>query len=227
MASRKILIIDDEPSIIDNLVYALSQEGMDAAIVPKGTAGLALLATQPFDLVVLDIGLPDVSGIDVCKEIRRVSNIPIIFLTARSNGIDRILGLELGADDYVTKPFSPRKVTARVKTILRCSDSPPAQDSVFNVDETKKVIRFKNTRLTLTRFEYGILAKLLSNPGQVFFRDSLLDQLWSDNSGASDRAINAEDIALALILGTLMTFAMVTALMVVTRNIEQLRVFVN
>lgn len=173
----------------------------------------------------LDIGLPDVSGIDVCKEIRRVSNIPIIFLTARSDETDRILGLELGADDYVTKPFSPRKVTARVKTILRCSDSPPAQDSVFNVDETKKVIRFKNTRLTLTRFEYGILAKLLSNPGQVFSRDSLLDQLWSDDSGASDRAINAEDIA--LLLGTLITFAMVTALMVVTRNIEQLHVFVN
>ena len=96
---------------------------------------------------------------------------------------------------------------------------------MFNVDETKKVIRFKNTRLTLTRFEYGILAKLLSNPGQVFSRDSLLDQLWSDDSGASDRAINAEDIA--LLPGTLITFAMVTALMVVTRNIEQLHVFVN
>lgn len=190
MASRKILIIDDEPSIIDNLVYALSQEGIDATSANTGTAGLALLAAQPFDLVVLDIGLPDVSGIDICKEIRRESNIPIIFLTARSDEIDRILGLELGADDYVTKPFSPREVTARVKTILRRIDSPPPQDSVFNVDETKKVIRFKNISLTLTRFEYGILAKLLSHPGQVFSRDSLLDQLWADDSGASDRVID-------------------------------------
>jgi two-component system catabolic regulation response regulator CreB len=190
MASRKILIIDDEPSIIDNLVYALNQEGMDAASANTGTAGLKLLAAQPFDLVILDIGLPDMSGIDVCKEIRRESNIPIIFLTARSDEIDRILGLELGADDYVTKPFSPREVTARVKTILRRIDSPTPQDSIFKVDETKKEIHFKNTRLTLTRFEYGILAKLLSHPGQVFSRDSLLDQLWSDDSGASDRVID-------------------------------------
>jgi two-component system catabolic regulation response regulator CreB len=167
MASRKILIIDDEPSIIDNLVYALSQEGMDAASANTGNTGLNLLAAQPFDLV-----------------------IPIIFLTARSDEIDRILGLELGADDYVTKPFSPREVTARVKTILRRIDSPTPQDSIFKVDETKKEIHFKNTRLTLTRFEYGILAKLLSHPGQAFSRDSLLDQLWSDDSGASDRVID-------------------------------------
>lgn len=138
MASRQTLIIDDEPSIIDNLVYALRQESMDSASANTRAAGLKLLAEQPFDLVILDIGLPDVSGIDICKEIRRELNIPIIFLTARSDEIDRILGLELWADDYVTKPFSPREVTARAKTILRRIDSPAPHDSLFSVDETKK-----------------------------------------------------------------------------------------
>ena len=190
MPPLRILIIDDEPSIIDNLVYVLNQEGMASESVNTGTAGLNLLKEMSFDLVILDIGLPDISGIEVCKKIRSHSNIPIIFLTARSDEIDRILGLELGGDDYVTKPFSPREVVTRIKTVLRRIDRPAVVTETFDVDEGRKEVRYKGARLTLTPFEFGILSKLLSRPGQVFSRDHLLDQVWSENASASDRVID-------------------------------------
>src|SRR4051812_18672451 len=117
--SRLILIIEDEPAIADTLVYALKTEGFAPEWCATGRAGLAALASKSFALVVLDVGLPDGSGFEVCKQIRKSSSVPVIFLTARNTEIDRVLGLELGGDDYLAKPFSPRELTARVKAILR------------------------------------------------------------------------------------------------------------
>src|SRR5882672_1781544 len=116
---RSILIVEDEPAIADTLIYALKTEGFAPEWCATGRAGLAALAAKPFALVVLDVGLPDGSGFDVCKAIRARSAVPIIFLTARNTELDRVLGLELGGDDYLVKPFSPRELTARVKAILR------------------------------------------------------------------------------------------------------------
>ena len=115
----RILVVEDEPAIADNLLYALKTEGFDPEWCATGRAGLAALAAKRFALVVLDVGLPDSNGFDLCKEIRSRSSVPVIFLTARNTELDRVLGLELGGDDYLTKPFSPRELTARVKAILR------------------------------------------------------------------------------------------------------------
>src|ERR1044071_5300748 len=117
--SHAILIVEDEPAIADTLIYALKTEGFAPEWCATGGAGLAALATKPFALVVLDVGLPDGSGFEVCKAIRARSSVPVIFLTARNTEIDRVLGLELGGDDYLVNPFSPRELTARVKAILR------------------------------------------------------------------------------------------------------------
>ena len=188
-----ILIVDDEPSIVDNVVYALNQEGMASSHANTGNAAFALLQQQSFDLVVLDIGLPDISGIEVCKKIRETSDIPIIFLTARDEEIDRVLGLELGADDYVTKPFSPRELSVRIKNILRRVERQHADvpaDKEFRVDDARKQIYFKGLRLDLTPLEFGILGKLLDRPGQVYSRDLLMDLVWSDHADASDRVID-------------------------------------
>src|SRR5882724_4312478 len=118
-----ILIIEDEPSIADTLIYALQTEGFAPEWCATGRAGLVALAAKPFALVVLDVGLPDGSGFDVCKTIRKGSAVPVLFLTARNTELDRVLGLELGGDDYLVKPFSPRELTARVKAILRRTSS--------------------------------------------------------------------------------------------------------
>ncbi len=187
---KHILVIDDEPSIVDNVVYALEREGMTTQAANTGDQGLRLIQGHDPDLIILDIGLPDLSGIEVFRKLRELTDTPVIFLTARGDEIDRVLGLELGADDYVTKPFSPRELAARVKTVLRRSERPMQTSSLFVIDESRKEIRFRDTPLALTRFEFGILARLLSRPGQVFSRDSLLDQVWSDDTSPSDRVID-------------------------------------
>src|SRR5690242_10714835 len=119
VARQSILIVEDEKVIADTIDYALKTEGFVPVWVMTGAEALATLARQPIALVLLDVGLPDASGFDICREIRRISSVPVIFLTARSEEVDRIVGLELGADDYVAKPFSPREVTARVRAVLR------------------------------------------------------------------------------------------------------------
>src|SRR5881394_840810 len=128
-ALPRVLIIEDEPAIADTLVYALKTEGFAPEWCATGRAGLVALAAKPFALVVLDVGLPDGSGFDVCKTIRNSSSVPVLFLTARNTELDRVLGLEIGGDDYLVKPFSPRELTARVKAILRRTNgngvSPP------------------------------------------------------------------------------------------------------
>lgn len=192
----RVLIVEDEPGIADTLQYALRTEGFDPAWVATGEEALAHVRAQVPALVILDVGLPDTSGFEVFKRLREFADVPVIFLTARSDEIDRVVGLELGADDYVPKPFSPRELVARVRSILRRSSKPaavappPAPALPITVDESKRQIRFYGTLLELSRYEFGLLQTLASRPGHVFSRDTLLDKVW-DDSDSLDRTVDA------------------------------------
>lgn len=192
----KILVIEDERNIAETLVYALETDGFQAIRVATGQEGLKLLKERNFDLIILDVGLPDQNGFEVCKKIRQQSQIPIFFLTARSDEIDKVVGLEIGADDYITKPFSPREVTARIKSLFRRLDgnnkSQPTIKAAgsFEIDESKYSISFKGKPLELTRYEYGLLKVLLRRPGQVFTRDQLMQEVWDEPEMALDRTID-------------------------------------
>jgi two-component system catabolic regulation response regulator CreB len=187
----RVLIVEDEPGIADTLQYALRTEGFDPAWVATGEEALAQVKAQPPALVILDVGLPDTSGFEVFKRLREFADVPVIFLTARSDEIDRVVGLELGADDYVAKPFSPRELVARVRSILRRSAKAPAMPRLpLVVDEGKRQIRFYGTLLELSRYEFGLLQTLASRPGHVFSRDTLLDKVW-DDSDSLDRTVDA------------------------------------
>lgn len=192
----KILVIEDERNIAETLVYALETEGFQAIRVATGQDGLKLLKERSFNLIILDVGLPDQNGFEICKKIRLHSHVPIFFLTARSGEIDKVVGLEIGADDYITKPFSPREVTARIKSLFRRLEgnkqSLPAVKTAgsFEIDESKYSISFKSKPLGLTRYEYGLLKVLLRRPGQVFTRDQLMQEIWDEPEMALDRTID-------------------------------------
>jgi two-component system, OmpR family, catabolic regulation response regulator CreB len=200
-----ILVVEDEPSIADTLLYALRTEGFVAEWCTTGRAGLAALAAKSFALVVLDVGLPDGSGFDVCKQIRTRSALPVLFLTARNSELDRVLGLELGGDDYLVKPFSPRELTARVKAILRrmnggppkngesapTPSEPAATAPEFVVDDEQCSIRYRGGLLELTRYEFRLLKTLAAKPGRVFSRDQLMTAAWEDPGASLDRTVDA------------------------------------
>lgn len=187
-----ILIVEDETAIADTLIYALESERFTVAHFTTGSEGLNYLQASEPDLVILDIGLPDMTGLDLCREIRRFSQIPVLFLTARSSEVDQVLGLELGADDYVTKPFSPRAVVARIRAILRRGRSQnESGTTLLQHDEAKMMIQCCGQPLSLTAHEYRLLAILLSQPGRVFTREQLLEQAWHDPGSAMDRTIDA------------------------------------
>jgi two-component system catabolic regulation response regulator CreB len=138
---QKILIVDDEPAIVDNIQYALETDGFETVSFSSGLPVLPFLSKEPADLIILDIGLPDINGLELCKEIRKTHAIPIIFLTARVDEIDRVVGLEIGADDYITKPFSPRELSARVNAVLRRAGTPvphPSSGQPFKGSESKR-----------------------------------------------------------------------------------------
>ncbi len=191
---QKILIIEDEPGIADNLLYALKTEQFDVHWDRLAEEGFKKLLDWSPDLVILDVGLPDTNGFELCKRIRKISQVPLIFLTARTEEVDRIVGLEIGGDDYVTKPFSPREVVARVKVILRRSSG--ANNSVnilehgFTVEEEKARISYEGTVLELTRYEYLLLKTLLSQPERVFSRAQLMDRVWTEPTGSFERSVD-------------------------------------
>ncbi|HVS54381.1 MAG TPA: two-component system response regulator CreB [Opitutaceae bacterium] len=207
MTSAPILIVEDEPAIADTLVYALKTEGFTPEWCTTGRTGLAALAAKTFALIVLDVGLPDGSGFDVCKEIRTRSSVPVLFLTARNTELDRVLGLELGGDDYLVKPFSPRELTARVKAILRrtsgAASTPTSQEKravgrdassapgEFLVDDGRCAISFRGTELVLTRYEFRLLKTLAAQPGRVFSREQLMNAAWEDPGASLDRTVDA------------------------------------
>ena len=197
-----ILLLEDEPAIADTLLYALRGEGFEVTYVGLAHDALTAFRARPPDLAILDVGVPDGNGFDVCRAIRKSSELPIVFLTARGEEIDRILGLELGADDYVTKPFSPREVCARVKAILRRSAASPASAPMtdrtgpegaplLELDEAAQRVRCGGEPLALTRYEYGLLATLLKRPQRIFSRADLMDLVWADAPETSERTVDA------------------------------------
>jgi two-component system catabolic regulation response regulator CreB len=196
----KILIVEDEPGIADTLQYALRTDGFEPAWCATGEAALARIAAESPALVILDVGLPDASGFEVFKRIRATSEVPVVFLTARSDEIDRVVGLELGADDYVAKPFSPRELVARVRGVLRrtakgtmAAAPPPSAAAMLPivVDEGRMQIRYHGRLLELSRYEYGLLKTLAARPGHVFSRDALLERVWGNDTESMDRTVDA------------------------------------
>lgn len=189
----RILIVEDERAIADSLEYAFARDRMETRLTGLGEEALALLARESFDLVLLDVGLPDVSGFELCQRLRGFSRVPVIFLTARGDEVDRVVGLEIGADDYVVKPFSPREVVARVRTVLRRAGPPapgsPAPAVEFTVDRDRAEIRFRGVPLALTRYEFRLLATLAGAPGRVFGREALMREAW-DHDVSDPRTVD-------------------------------------
>ena len=195
--SNKILVVDDERSITDLIEYNLRRNGYEVAVAQDGRQALRMAQTEQPDLVILDLMLPGMDGLDVCRALRRESSTPIIMLTARGEEVDRVVGLELGADDYVTKPFSVRELMARVKAVLR--RAAPGETGTLDtlrvgpleVDAHSREAWFKGIPLTLTRLEFDLLETLAQHPGQVLSREQLLGQAWGYDYYGGARAVDS------------------------------------
>jgi len=194
----QVLVVDDDPHIRQLLVFALEKAGLSAREAEDGEAALAAVEQQRPDLVVLDINMPKLDGLEVCRRLRAQGDLPILFLSSRDDEIDRILGIELGADDYVVKPFSPREVTARVQAILRRARSAPpapAQAAMshgrLSLDPESWIARWGDTEAALTVTEFGILRILMGAPARVFSRDAIIDRLHGPGFAITDRTIDS------------------------------------
>lgn len=187
-----VLIVEDEADIADTVQYALETDSLTSRWVNTGKQALDVLSETPVKLIILDVGLPDINGFELLKRIRQQSDVPVIFLTARSDEVDRVVGLEIGADDYVTKPFSPRELVARVKAILKRTDNATNKPMArgFELDERKARINFQGQELDLTRAEYTLLSTLLNQPGRVYERSQLITQIWNHNHPSDERVID-------------------------------------
>ena len=193
MQQPRIWLVEDEQSIADTLVYMLQQEGFQVSVFGRGLPALEAAAHQAPDVAILDVGLPDISGFELCHRIRASSQIPLLFLTARSEEQDRLLGLEMGADDYVAKPFSPREVSARVRTILRRTQLTPAPVSPatgLQLDEVRARITLNGHALNLTRYEYLLLKTLRQQPERVYSRQQLMELVWADAEESLERTVD-------------------------------------
>jgi DNA-binding response OmpR family regulator len=185
MSKDDILVVDDEPGIVRLISMYLDREGFRTVAAHSGAEALSRLSVTQPSLVILDLMLPDVDGWEVCREIRRVSTVPIIMLTARESDEDKVAGLELGADDYVTKPFKPRELVARVKAVLRRVNVPPAEQAGrvldlgnLQINLDKREVRLEGEPVTLRAKEYDLLVELARKPGFVFKREQLLQDVW-------------------------------------------------
>jgi two-component system, OmpR family, catabolic regulation response regulator CreB len=191
----KVLIVEDEPAIADTIQYALETEGFAPVVAPTGQEALELIEADAIDLIILDIGLPDINGFELCKQIRQRSPLPIIFLTARNEEVDRVVGLEIGGDDYVVKPFSPRELTARVKAVLRRTrlnnHETPSAPAAWTVDAAKRRIGYFGQILELSRTEYELLHAFIGRPGRVFTREQLMASIWDEPEASMDRTVDA------------------------------------
>lgn len=191
MQKRVIWLVEDEASIADTLIYALQTDDFEVEWFPLGQPLLARLERSRPDFLILDVGLPDISGFELCKQVRALTDTPLMFLTARSEEIDRLIGLEIGADDYVAKPFSPREVCARIRVILRRSQPIiPQPSQLLALDEERARICFHGQPLTLTRYEYLLLKTLMQAPGRVYSRQQLMDLVWSGAEESLDRTVD-------------------------------------
>jgi DNA-binding response OmpR family regulator len=198
--SPRILLVDDERAIQTLLSYPLQKDGYDVVCASDGREALARFADGSWDLVVLDVMMPRVDGLEVCRRIRAKSRVPIIMLTARAEEVDKVVGLELGADDYITKPFSLREFRSRVKAALRRSTWSEGQAQVsedetlevgeLRVDFAKRTVRVRDTDVQATYVEFEILRALACNPGRVFTREMLLTRIWGDSAFRDPRTID-------------------------------------
>jgi two-component system catabolic regulation response regulator CreB len=189
----RILVVEDEVAIADTLLFALASDGFAAQRVALAGAALQLLRAGGFELVILDVGLPDMTGFEACKQLRQFSAVPVMFLTARADEIDRVVGLEIGADDYVVKPFSPREVVARVRAILKRTagaTAPPNGNQDFHVDAVRLAILYRGQPLKLTALEFRLLQQLLMHPAQVQSREQLLLALGIAGDAGYERNID-------------------------------------
>lgn len=196
MSAPVILVVDDDPHIRDMLRIALGRAGFQPRFARDGGEGLRAIRAEAPDLVVLDIGLPERDGLALCREVRASSEVPIIFLTARDDEVDRILGLEMGGDDYVTKPFSPRELIARIRAVLkRATPGPGAQVALrhgaIELRPEEHLCRVDGSKVPLTATEISILGKLMSQPARVFSRPHLVDQVWGEGMPVSDRTLDS------------------------------------
>ncbi len=198
--THRILIVDDDLHIREVIRVALKKAGMSVAEARDGKEALTRFASDRPDLIVLDIGMPEFDGLDVCREIRKSSDVPILFLSARDEEIDRVLGLEIGGDDYVTKPFSPRELVARVNVILRRinargSDSKSGTAALAQgdlaIDPEQHIAAFAGTPLRLTAIEFGILRAFLARPTAIFSREQIMTAAYQLNIQVSDRTIDS------------------------------------
>lgn len=202
MVPKKILIVEDEADLAALICDYATAHGFAAQVIHNGAAALAHLKTQPVDFLILDLMLPDLDGLSLCRELRTFSSIPVIMVTAKVEEIDRILGLEIGADDYLCKPFSPRELMARIKTILKrtepsisvsvsVSQASPTKTPTLEIDQQARRITLQSQALELTRSEYLILVHFATHVGQVFSRAQLLDIANQDSLDTTDRAIDS------------------------------------
>ena len=205
---RTVLLVEDEESITAPLSEALSREGFEPVIAGTAAEALELAASRSPDLVLLDLGLPDGSGLDVCRELRSRSTVPIIMVTARGEETDRIVGLEVGADDYVVKPFSAREVVARIRAVLRRTAAPaPTQLGEVvelgevRVDRARRSATFEGRPLELSRKEFDLLQLLVDNAGTVVKRERLIDEVWDTNWFGSTKTLDVHVSALRKKLG--------------------------
>ena len=193
----RILVVDDDPHIREVIRFALEKAGFVVVLAQDGGRALAVFARHPVDLIVLDIGMPEMDGLEVCRRVRRISEVPILFLSARDEEIDRVLGLEIGGDDYVTKPFSPRELAARINVILkRTRAAPQVEDRMLargdlTLDLAGHRAVFGVNPIAFTVLEFAILKTLASRPNQVFSRDQILDAAYAGAVHVSDRTIDS------------------------------------
>jgi len=194
---QTVLVIDDDPHITEIVEFTLQKAGFKVATAANGEAGLAAFETERPDLVVLDILMPEMDGTEVCRRIRATSQVPIVFLTSVDDEVDRILGLEMGGDDYVTKPFSPRELVARIKAVLRRTSQPVETEDTeishgrirLNMDRYKAY--WDDDEVPLTATEFRVLQALMLHPGKVYSRDELMDRAYPDGSFVTDRTIDS------------------------------------
>lgn len=201
-AACRILVVEDDPHICDVLEYALIADGYRFEKTNRGREAVAICEKEPPDLMVLDVGLPDIDGFEVCRLVRRKSDVPIIFLTSRGDEVNRVVGLEIGGDDYLVKPFSTRELLARIKVIRRrgrsegsASASGGEQEEWISqgnlqVNHNRFRVLYYNIEVQLTRQEFRLLELLVRQPGRVFTRDELLDRAWEDGGCVTDRTID-------------------------------------
>lgn len=202
---KTVLVVDDEPSVRKVAVAYLEREGFAVRTASDGLDGLRQAEAADLDLIVLDVMLPKMNGLDVCKRVRATSNVPILLLTARGEEFDRVLGLELGADDYVVKPFSPRELVARVKAILRRTSGESAPLAVtyedLKIDPVTRTVSVAGQPLDLSALEFDLLYALSRSPGRVFTRTELIQKVWGEDFPGVDRVVDVHMVSLRKHLG--------------------------